>query len=65
MPATRSFFAAGTGALYSNFGFDMLALGLADAAGKPYEALLSERVLEPMGLNDTGLSVAPGRPRFA
>lgn len=53
------FFAAGTGALYSNFGFDMLALGLADAAGKSYEALLSERVLEPMGLNDTGLSVAP------
>ena len=51
-------FAAGTGALYSNFGFDMLALGLADAAGKSYEALLSERVLEPMGLADTGFSVA-------
>ena len=52
-------FAAGTGALYSNFGFDMLALGLAGAAGKSYETLLSERVLEPMGLADTGLSVAP------
>jgi D-alanyl-D-alanine-carboxypeptidase/D-alanyl-D-alanine-endopeptidase len=46
-------FAPGTGALYSNFGFDMLAQALANAAGKPYEDLLRERVLTPAGLEST------------
>ncbi|WP_034492534.1 D-alanyl-D-alanine-carboxypeptidase/endopeptidase AmpH [Afifella pfennigii] len=49
-------FAAGTGGLYSNFGFDMLALALGSAAAKPYEALLAERVLQPIGLADTMLA---------
>lgn len=46
-------FAPGTGALYSNFGFDLLAQALASAAGKPYEKLLRERVLKPAGLEST------------
>jgi D-alanyl-D-alanine-carboxypeptidase/D-alanyl-D-alanine-endopeptidase len=46
-------FAPGTGVLYSNFGFDMLAQALANAGGKPYPALLKERVLNPAGLKDT------------
>jgi len=46
-------FAPGSGALYSNFGFDVLAAALANAAGRPYAQLLSERVLAPIGLNDT------------
>jgi D-alanyl-D-alanine-carboxypeptidase/D-alanyl-D-alanine-endopeptidase len=46
-------FAPGTGILYSNFGFDMLAQALANAAGKPYPELLKERVLDPAGLKDT------------
>ena len=46
-------FAPGTGVLYSNFGFDMLAQALANAGGKPYPALLKERVLDPAGLKDT------------
>jgi serine-type D-Ala-D-Ala carboxypeptidase/endopeptidase len=46
-------FAPGTGVLYSNFGFDMLAQALANAAGKPYPELLKERVLDPAGLQDT------------
>lgn len=50
-------FAAGTAGLYSNFGFDVLALALGRAAGKPYEQVLAERVLEPMGLSDTTLVV--------
>lgn len=53
-------FAPGTGALYSNFGFDVLAAALAHAAGKPYDALLKERVLDPLGLKDTVLSLRPG-----
>ena len=46
-------FAPGTGILYSNFGFDLLAQALANAAGKPYADLLKERVLDPAGLKDT------------
>jgi serine-type D-Ala-D-Ala carboxypeptidase/endopeptidase len=47
------FFPAGTGILYSNFGFDLMAQALANAAGKPYPELLKERVLDPVGLKDT------------
>jgi D-alanyl-D-alanine-carboxypeptidase/D-alanyl-D-alanine-endopeptidase len=53
-------FAPRTGALYSNFGFDVLSAALAHAAGKPYDALLKERVLDSVGLQDTILSPSPG-----
>ena len=46
-------FPPGTGALYSNFAFDLLAQALANAAGKSYEDLLRERVLMPAGLAST------------
>src|SRR5215468_4316206 len=46
-------FAPGTGVLYSNFAFDLLAQALANAAGKPYEEVLRERVLDPTGLAST------------
>jgi D-alanyl-D-alanine-carboxypeptidase/D-alanyl-D-alanine-endopeptidase len=46
-------FAPGTGALYSNFAFDLLAQALANAAGKSYEDVLRERVLDPVGLAST------------
>ena len=49
-------FAPGTGALYSNFGFDLLAAALSHAAGQPYDALLNERVLEPLDLKNTVLA---------
>ena len=50
-------FAPGTGALYSNFGFDVLAAALAHSAGEKYDVLLQERVLDPLGLGDTMLSL--------
>jgi D-alanyl-D-alanine-carboxypeptidase/D-alanyl-D-alanine-endopeptidase len=53
-------FAPGTGALYSNFGFDVLSAALSHAAGKPYDVLLKERVLDPAGLADTVLLLRPG-----
>lgn len=53
-------FTPGTGALYSNFAFDLLAAALAQSAGKPYDALLKERVLDPAGLKDTVLALRPG-----
>ncbi len=53
-------FAPGTGVLYSNFGFDLLAQALAHAAGKPYAQLLAERVLQPMGMKDTVFDLRAG-----
>jgi len=43
----------GTGILYSNFAFDLLAIGLSEAAKVPYPQLLKERITEPLGMRDT------------
>ncbi|WP_367128754.1 serine hydrolase domain-containing protein [Saccharothrix sp. HUAS TT1] len=55
---------------YSNFGVALLGLALSRAAGRPYEDLVAERVLRPLGLADTGCATTPqatghlrGRPR--
>jgi len=53
-------FTPGAGALYSNFAFDLLAAALSHAAGKPYDALLKEMVLDPAGLKDTVLALRDG-----
>ena len=53
-------FSPSTGALYSNFGFDVLAVALAHAAGKPYDVVLKERVLDAASLKDTVLSLRAG-----
>jgi serine-type D-Ala-D-Ala carboxypeptidase/endopeptidase len=50
-------FAPGTGALYSNMGFDLLAVALAGAAGKAYPDLLRERITQPLGMADTVFSL--------
>jgi serine-type D-Ala-D-Ala carboxypeptidase/endopeptidase len=52
-------FAPGTGALYSNFAFDLLAQALANVAGTAYDELLRQRVLKPAGLASTVF--APGK----
>ncbi len=46
-------FAPGTGVYYSNFAFDLLSWTLASAVGKPYDELLSDSVLGPIGLKAT------------
>jgi CubicO group peptidase (beta-lactamase class C family) len=38
---------------YSNVGFELLGAALASAAGRPYPELLRERILRPVGMNDT------------
>ena len=45
---------------YSNFGVGLLGRALAEAAGRPYEQVLAERVLRPLGLHETG-----GQARYA
>lgn len=51
---------------YSNLGVGLLGHALARAAGTSYEALLQERVLGPLGLDDTAIDLAPSqRERLA
>jgi CubicO group peptidase (beta-lactamase class C family) len=38
---------------YSNVGYTLLAMALAYRGGRPYETLMQERLLDPMGLRDT------------
>ena len=44
---------------YSNLGFGLLGHALSRAAGKPFAALLAERVIQPLGLDDTSLALSP------
>lgn len=46
-------FAPGTGVLYSNFGFDLLAIALSDATQTPYPELLKKHITGPLDLKDT------------
>jgi D-alanyl-D-alanine-carboxypeptidase/D-alanyl-D-alanine-endopeptidase len=62
----------GNGVHYSNFGIALLGLLLTNAADRPFEELLTDRVLHPLGLTDTGCAAVPqvtgylhGRPRPA
>jgi serine-type D-Ala-D-Ala carboxypeptidase/endopeptidase len=58
---------------YSNLGFGLLGHVLSLKAGMPYEALLKERVLVPLGMRDTSIALsadqlkrlAPGHARGA
>lgn len=47
---------------YSNF-VSLLGHALAQRAGKPYEALLRERVLAPLGMERTGATLTPEMER--
>ena len=51
----------GTEASYSNLGFDLLADALADAARKPYPALLETRTLTPLHMWQTTFFPSPAQ----
>lgn len=53
--------APGQKLLYSNFGICVLGRALADRSNRDFGELLSERVLKPLHLDDTMLTVPPGR----
>jgi D-alanyl-D-alanine-carboxypeptidase/D-alanyl-D-alanine-endopeptidase len=50
-------FTPGTAILYSNFGFDLLAIALSKAAKKPYPDLLKEKITGSLGMKDTGFAL--------
>lgn len=49
-----------------NTGADVLSVLVARASGQPFETFLQERILEPLGMKDTGFYVPPEKvERFA
>jgi serine-type D-Ala-D-Ala carboxypeptidase/endopeptidase len=56
----------GTAVQYSNYGFGVLGHVLERATGQPYEALVHEKLLTPLGMMDTKISLTAGDlERFA
>jgi D-alanyl-D-alanine-carboxypeptidase/D-alanyl-D-alanine-endopeptidase len=50
---------------YSNFAMMVLSYALAKRSGKDYEALLRERLLVPLGMNETYVAQRPAQVRLA
>lgn len=51
---------------YSQVGMGLLALALSRRAGQSYETLLRARILDPLGMKNTGITVTPEmKARFA
>jgi CubicO group peptidase (beta-lactamase class C family) len=44
---------------YSHVGMGLLAIALSHRSGQTYEALLKSRIFQPLGMNNTGLSLSP------
>ena len=44
---------------YSNVGMGLLGHALALRSGQPYEALVTERILKPVGMRDTTIALTP------
>lgn len=57
--ATQTSGAPGARWSYSNLGYGLLGHALENATGKKYEVLLRERVLAPLGMNDSGVTPTP------
>ncbi len=51
----------GTRRIYSNAGFDALGAVVEARAGRPFEAVLRESVLTPLGMSDTSLRERPSQ----
>ena len=49
----------GAGFRYSNTGYGLLGIALEAATGRTYEALLRERVLDPLGMTSTAITLTP------
>jgi serine-type D-Ala-D-Ala carboxypeptidase/endopeptidase len=54
----------GDGRLYSNFGYQLLGLVLTRAAGRSYQDLIAERLLEPLAMTCSGVGAAGGGTRI-
>lgn len=51
---------------YSNYGYALVGHVLERAAGRPFESLLRQRILTPLGMSDTAIVLNPAQaPRLA
>lgn len=55
--SARLAFPPGSGVKYSNLGTGLLGHALAVKAGQPFEKLMAERVLRPLGMSDTAVTL--------
>ncbi|MGJ7531118.1 serine hydrolase [Variovorax sp. GB1P17] len=55
----------GTTYAYSNLGAALLAHALSQRAGKPYETLVMERFIEPLGMSRTAFALSPAQREVA
>lgn len=55
-------FAPGSDYAYSNSNYVILGMLVERVTGQPYEDVLARRLLEPLGLDDTGVLTAPDAP---
>lgn len=53
--------APGEGYEYSNLGVSLLGIALAHRAGTTYESLVTERILKPLGMTDTSITLNDGQ----
>lgn len=58
LKTSQLLFAPGRSVLYSNFGFDLLAMALSAAAKEPYPDLLKQDITGPLGMKDTGFTLS-------
>src|SRR5215467_7972513 len=65
LAATRLVRAPGSQWEYSNFAMMVLSYALAKRSGKDYETLLHERLLGPLGMNDSYIVKRPPQVRLA
>ena len=65
LAATRLTRAPGSHWEYSNFAMMVLSYALAKRSGKDYETLLRERLLAPLGMNDTYIAKRSPQVRLA
>ena len=49
----RTYFAPGSGYRYSDTGYSLLSLMVANASGEGFAAFLRERIFQPLGMHDT------------
>ena len=59
---SKLLFKPGDGYEYSNAGYSLLAAIVEKVSGQPYEAYLTERVLKPAGMRETGYKVPAWAP---
>ena len=50
---------------YTNIGYGLLGLAIESASGRDYEGFVTERILDPLGLRDTGVDLDARAPELA